>query len=162
MNHGPAGEDIRRWSARILLHPADRHVDPLFQLIAGVRDPDEQLAALLAYPRPALCRFATSASVREAAELAAGPDYAAVHVLRLYLAPFAQPYLTAGPECRLDLDDDEPVTRRRIAALLRADGHERAARAEESEAERFEDLAAALVPSFVRLYVASPADRDLV
>jgi len=162
----PATADIRRWCARILVHPAERHVDPLFRLIAAVPDPDEQLAALLAYPRPALCRFATSASVREAAGLAAGPSYAAVHVLRLYLAPFAQPYLAAPgpgrPRCRLDLDDDEPATRTRIAALLRADGDERAARAEEAQAQRYQDLAVGLVPGFVRLYVASQADRDRV
>ncbi|MGH3225573.1 MAG: glycosyltransferase family 4 protein [Streptosporangiaceae bacterium] len=162
----PPGEAVRRWSARVLVHPAGRHVDPLFQLIAGVRDPGEQLAALLGYPRPILCRFATSASVREAAELATGPAYRAVHVFRLYLAPFAEPYLAwPGPgrlDCRLDLDDDEPATRRRIARLLREDGNEQAALAEESEAERYEALDAALLPRFDRVYVASAADRDRV
>lgn len=162
----PPGEAVRRWCARVLVHPAGQHVDPLFQLIARVRDPGEQLTALLAYPRPALCRFATSASVREAAELATGPAYRAVHVFRLYLAPFAEPYLAwPGPgrlDCRLDLDDDEPATRRRIARLLREDGNERAALAEESEAEHYEALAAVLLPRFDRVYVASPADRDRV
>ncbi|MDQ2813540.1 MAG: glycosyltransferase family 4 protein [Actinomycetota bacterium] len=162
----PPGEAVRRWSARILTYPAERHVDPLFQLIEGVRDPDEQLTALLGYPRPALCRYATSAAVREAAEVAAGPDYRAVHVLRLYLAPFAEPYLAwpaAGrPGCALDLDDEETTTRTRIARLLREDGHERAARAQESEADRYEALAAAVLPRFDRVYVASAADRDRV
>lgn len=162
----PPGAAVLRWCARVLVHPPGRHVDPLFRLIAGVRDPGEQLTALLAYPRPALCRFATSASVREAAGLAAGPAYRAVHVLRLYLAPFAEPYL-AWPvprqlDCRLDLDDDEPSTRRRIARLLREDGNEPAALAEESEAERYEALAAALLPRFDRVFVASAADRDRI
>lgn len=162
----PAGDAVRRWCARVLVYPAYRHVDPLFQLIAAVRDPDEQLAALLAYPRPALCRFATSAAVREAAELAGGPQYRAVHTFRLYLAPFAQPYLAgSGPDrshCRLDLDDDEVTTRRRIAGLLRDDGDERAARAEESEADRYQALGTAMLPRFDRVYVASPVDRDRV
>ncbi len=162
----PAGDAVRRWCARVLVHPAYRHVDPLFQLIAGVRDPDEQLAALLAYPRPALCRFATSASVREAAGLASGPQYRAVHAFRLYLAPFAEPYLAGSgpdrPHCRLDLDDDEVTTRGRIARLLREDGDERAARAEEAEADRYQALGTALLPRFDVVYVASPVDRDRV
>jgi polysaccharide biosynthesis protein PslH len=165
----PPGRAVRNWCARVLVHPADRHVDPLFRLIAGVRDPQEQLKALLAYPRPSLCRFATSASVREAAALAAlgpGPGYRAVHVLRLYLAPFAEPYLAArGPDrpgCHLDLDDHEATTRRRIAGLLRGNGDELAARVQEWEAGRYEALSAALVPRFDRVYLAAPADRDLV
>src|ERR1700691_3902491 len=46
------GEAVRRWCARILVHQIERHIDPHFGLIAGVRDPQEQLSALLAYPRP--------------------------------------------------------------------------------------------------------------
>jgi glycosyltransferase involved in cell wall biosynthesis len=158
---------VREACARVLVHPADRHVDPLFRLIAGVRDPQEQLAKLLAYPRPSLGRFATSASVREAAALAAGPAYRAVHVLRLYLTPFASPYLDLGggpdrPSCHLDLDDHEVSTRRRIAGLLRENGDEPAARVQEWEADRYEALSAAMVPRFDRVYLASPADRDLV
>jgi glycosyltransferase involved in cell wall biosynthesis len=177
------GEAVRRWCARILVHQIERHIDPHFGLIAGVRDPQEQLSALLAYPRPSLGRFATSASVREAAELAAGPCYQTVHVLRLYLAPFAEPYLAAREPaagaaglgagaaglgaraagrravCRLDLDDYEPATRRRIAGLLRQNGDERAALVQEWEASRYEALAAAMLPRFDRVYVASAADR---
>lgn len=160
------GRAVRNWCARVLVHPADRHVDPHFRLIAGVRDPQEQLKALLAYPRPSICRFATSASVREAAALAAGPAYRVVHVLRLYLAPFAEPYLTAPapdrPACHLDLDDHEATTRRRIAGLLRENGDEAAARVEEWEADRYEALSAALLPKFNRVYLAAQADRNLV
>ncbi len=162
----PPGDAVCRWSARVLVHPAERHVDPLFRLIAGVRDPQEQLKALLAYPRPSLGRFATSASVREAAALAAGPRYQAVHVLRLYLAPFAGPYLASRapdrPGCRLDLDDHEATTRRGIAGLLREAGQGDAALVEEWEASRYEALSAVLLPRFDRVYVAAVADRDLV
>jgi polysaccharide biosynthesis protein PslH len=162
----PPGPAVRNWCARVLVHPADRHVDPLFRLIAGVRDPQEQLGAILAYPRPSLCRFATSASVREAAALASGPGYRAVHVLRLYLAPFAEPYLAARgadrPGCRLDLDDHEVTTRGRIAGLLRQNGEQDRARVEEWEAGRYEALGAAMLPRFDRVYVAAAADRDRV
>jgi polysaccharide biosynthesis protein PslH len=162
----PPGLVVRRWCARVLVHPPGRHVDPLFRLIAGVRDPRERLNALLAYPRPSLCRFATSAAVREVAALASGPGYRAVHVLRLYLAPFAEPYLAARapdrPGCRLDLDDHEAITHRRLAGLLRENGEEDGARVEEWEASRYEALGAALLPRFDRVYVAAAGDRDLV
>ncbi len=162
----PPGHAVRRWCSRVLVHPADRHVDPLFRLISRVRDAQEQLQALLAYPRPSLCRFATSASVREAADLACGPAYQAVHVLRLYLAPFAEPYLASqaagGPGCRLDLDDHEVTTRRRIASLLRENGDQDRARVEDWEADRYQALGAALLPRFNRVYVAAAADRDMV
>ena len=80
--------------------------------------------------------------MREPAALAAGPDYRAVHVLRLYLAPFAEPYLASRapgrPACHLDLDDHEVTTRRRIAGLLLQNGEESAARVQEWEAGRYE------------------------
>ena len=160
---------------------AGRHVDPLYQPVADAREPGEQLTALLGYPRPSLGRFATPASVREAAALAAGPDYRAVQVLGMDLAPFAEPYLAqpylaqpepaqpelagrdAGwPVCRLDLGDYEPTTRRRIAGLLRRNGDERAALVQEWEASRYEALAAAMLPRFDRVYLAAGADRDQV
>ena len=33
------GRAVREWCARVLVHPADRHVDPLFRLIAGSATP---------------------------------------------------------------------------------------------------------------------------
>src|ERR1700693_6301804 len=35
------GRAVRDWCARVLVHPADRHVDALFRLNAGGRDPQE-------------------------------------------------------------------------------------------------------------------------
>ena len=53
------------------------------------RPPTGQVAALRAYPRPALARFATAATVEDARqEGLAGRRFNVVVVLRLYLAPF--------------------------------------------------------------------------
>jgi len=58
-----------RWAARfcmrLAVHDVANRVDPLFRLIAGIRDPRERAAAYARYPRPLLCRFATSGAVRE-------------------------------------------------------------------------------------------------
>jgi glycosyltransferase involved in cell wall biosynthesis len=158
----PVPEFLRRLCSRVLLHPAGQHADPAFRLIEGIAGPAARLAARLAYPGPALARYATAASVQAAAELAAGPDYRAVHVLRLYLAPFAAPYLGAAhrpPHCRLDTDDDEVAARRCTARLLRQGGDEPTALVEEAEARHYEVLAAQWLPHFHQVYAACEAER---
>jgi glycosyltransferase involved in cell wall biosynthesis len=158
----PVPEFLRRLCSRVLLHPAGQHADPAFRQIEAIADPAARLAARLAYPGPALARYATTASVQAAAELAAGPDYRAVHVLRLYLAPFAAPYLALRqrpPHIALDTDDDEVTARRRTARRLRQDGDEPAALIEEAEARHYEALAAVWLPHFHQLYAACQTQR---
>src|SRR5437870_177062 len=58
-----------RWCARLAVHPVADRVDPLFRLIARIRDSRERAAAYARYPRPLLCRFATSGAVGESARL---------------------------------------------------------------------------------------------
>src|SRR5262245_61957727 len=119
-----------RWASRrcvrFAVHDVAGRVDPLFGLISRIRAASERTAAYTRYPRPLLCRFATSRAVRESAELFRDVSFREVHVFRLYMAPFAAPYLdrgtAEGPTCRLDLDDHEPRTRRGLAALYQAAG----------------------------------------
>lgn len=158
----PVPEFLRRLCSRVLLHPAGQHADPSFRQIENIADPAARLAARLAYPGPALARYATAASVRAAADLAAGPDYRAVHVLRLCLAPFAAPYLGVrdrAPHIALDLDDDEAPARRRTARLLRRGGDEPAALIEEAEARHYQALGAMWLPHFHQLFAACPDQR---
>ena len=158
----PVPEFLRRLCSRVLLHPAGQHADPVFRQIDSIADPAARLAARLAYPGPALARYTTAASVHAAAELAAGPDYRAVHVLGLYLAPFAAPYLGAPhrpPHCRLDTNDDEVVSRRRTAQVLRHGGDEPAAEIEEAEARHYETMAATWLPHFHQVYAACETER---
>ena len=154
---------ISSWCARIAIHPVARRVDPLFRLIARIKDPRERLAAHASYPRPSLCRFATTGSVHDAAQLFEGIVFREVHVFRLYMAPFAEPYLRASPAvrpaCRLDLDDHESRTRRRLADLYDAAGETMAASLERLEAAKYSAMERQYLPLFDRVYVASSEDR---
>jgi glycosyltransferase involved in cell wall biosynthesis len=152
-----------RWCARMAVQPVADRVDPLFRLIARIRDPRERAAAYGRYPRPLLCRFATTGAIRESAELFRDVAFREVHVFRAYMAPFAGPYLEAGggqaPVCRLDLDDHESRTRRGLAALHRAAGDPTAASFERAEADRYARLERHELRRFPRVYVCSEDDR---
>jgi len=110
-----------------------------------------------------MCRFATTRAVRESAQLFEGVAFREVHVFRLYMAPFAEPYLEGGaevgPTCRLDLDDDESRTRRSLAALHDAAGDEASAAIERSEADKYALLERQYLGRFDRVYVCSEEDR---
>jgi glycosyltransferase involved in cell wall biosynthesis len=152
---------VSTWCARIEIHRAS--VDTHAALIARVTDASERLSAQLAYPKPALCRFATTRAIREASERFADVEFDSVHVFRLYMAPFAEPYLSAAPErrarCELDLDDDESATRLSLARLYETAGDAGAAALERAEARKYAELAARYVPRFDRVYVCSDRDR---
>jgi len=90
-----------------------------------------------------------------------------VHVFRLTMLPFAEPYLNRSwnrfwrrPARHLDLDDIESVTRNRIAELYRSNGEIAAADYEEAEARRMEAVEDAALKKFDRVYVCSEIDRQ--
>jgi glycosyltransferase involved in cell wall biosynthesis len=155
---------VARHAARVVVVPTEGRVDPLFALISRVKDPLERTKALLAYPRPAMCRFATGDTIAEAARRLAGIGFDLVHVHRLYMAPFAVPFLGSGraaarPVCVLDLDDDEPRTRRGLSALHASRGQTEAAALEAGEAEKYTRLERDFLPRFDRILVCAEADR---
>jgi len=165
---GPAEPDavpnfVSRFAARVVVVPTVGRVDTHYGLISRVKDPAERIKALLAYPRPLLCRFATTGAMREAADRL--PEaFDVVHVLRLYMAPFAAPFLSRGadrarPRAVLDLDDDEPRTRRRLSALHARWDQADAAAIEGGEARKYESLERDWAPRFDRVLVCSDADR---
>jgi glycosyltransferase involved in cell wall biosynthesis len=138
--------------------------DPLYRMVAGIGEPRLRLAALAGYPRPRPCRFATAEAVAELRTRYAGRALDAVHVFRLYLAPFASPFLDAEagarrPVCRLDLDDLESRTAQRLAELHAANGDEARAYLERAEAAKYERLEDAWLPRFDAVYTAGGADR---
>jgi glycosyltransferase involved in cell wall biosynthesis len=125
--------------------------------LAGL-DPARTAALAMASPRPLACRFATPAFRARIAARYAGRRFALVHVMRLYMAPYAAD-LIDGPAV-LDLDDDEPRTRERVAALLALRGEAGAARLEAREAERYAALEPVWQGRFCRILVGSEADRE--
>ena len=158
-----ASEMISRWSASTAVLGLKDHEHPLFRLIGRAKDPRERLAGYRAYPRPALCRFATPGAVGEVMRAFPAVTFSAVHVFRLYLAPFVEPYLRAGrrmhPICTLDLDDHESRRARRVAALYEAAGDELRAAIERSEADKYAVMEREMLPRFDQIYVCSEADR---
>jgi glycosyltransferase involved in cell wall biosynthesis len=168
---GPSDPDavpdfVSRRAARVVVLPTAGRVDTHYGLIARVKDSTERARAMLAYPRPLLCRFATTSAIREAAERM--PDaFDVVHVLRLYMAPFAGPFLSRGDDrahaqAVLDLDDDEPRTRRRLSTLHAWWNQADAAAIEAGEAEKYESFEREWARRFDRVLVCSSADRAAV
>lgn len=135
-------------------------IDPHAALIARLRDPAARRDAWLQYPRPYLTRFGTSAGAAAVAAWCGSERYAALHVQRLYLAPFLEALRRAlpGVPTVLDLDDDEALTRQRIADLHRANGDEQLTLFEDTEARKFADLARRELPRFSRVLVCSEQD----
>src|SRR5271166_1312899 len=112
-----------RLARRIAVLDLRAHLDPHAALIARVLDDAQRADAELAYPKPWLTRFCTSASAAAVADWCAAVPLAAVQVMRLYLAPLAEPFLRLGggqqsgrwPFRVLDLDDDDTRTHERLA-----------------------------------------------
>jgi glycosyltransferase involved in cell wall biosynthesis len=159
-------EFVTRRSVRTVVVPVEGRLDPDYDRILRLGDPRRRIAALRAYPAPALCRFVTPEAVRAAAT-AVGTGFDALHVMRLYLAPFAAPHLDAlaAPGrswASLDLDDDEPTTHRRLAALRALHAHGAAAALEAAEATKYEVLERRWLRRFGQVFVCSEVDRAAV
>jgi glycosyltransferase involved in cell wall biosynthesis len=155
---------VTRHAARIEILDLNGRVDSHLALIARIRDPGAREEALRAYPKPLLAGRATPDAVGSAAARLAGTRFDLVHVMRLYLAPFAAPWLETSeggrpPRSVIDLDDDEVQTRRALAALHETNGDAIAAAREAREAERYAAFERAHLPRFDRVLVAAPGDR---
>lgn len=155
---GEIPDFVRQRTDRVVVLPLEGTLDPLYALSAGVSDPAVRLAALRAYPRPALCRFATTPALARtvAAVDAAGPGpFATVVVLRSYLAPYAAPFLAAGSFRVLDLDDDERLTQSRLSGLFERRGRTDAALLAAAEARKYAAHERAWLPRFDLALAAS-------
>jgi polysaccharide biosynthesis protein PslH len=157
----------RRARCTIVMPLADK-LDPLWDLSSRVLDSAARTRALVAYPRPALCRFATSPCLRAVTDAIAGEQFDWLHVMRMYLAPYVWPLLTASarpiPVTSLDLDDEEPSTHRRLAELHHQAGRLDEEQIELAEARKYEALARDVLPRFHKVIGAAsvPGQRIAV
>jgi glycosyltransferase involved in cell wall biosynthesis len=130
----------RRWGTLSL----DGALDPLYTLSSRLGDPE----ALRAYPRPGLCRWATTPALEKAVAAAGGARFDTVVVLRSYLAPYAAPFLAGSARRLLDLDDDERLTQERLSDLYTRTGRPAEARLAAAEAEKYVAHERAWLPRF--------------
>lgn len=140
----------------VVVPSLDGKLDSLWELCSRVVDPAARGAALAAYPRPAMCRYATTRYINDVQTLLAGARFEVVHVMRSYLAPYAAPlvsgkFTSSSPFTSLDLDDDEAATHRGLAALIERLGPAHEARIEAAEASKYERLESEWLPRFRRL-----------
>ncbi len=108
-------------------------------------------------------RFASRRTLYQANLAFQGVDFDYVHVFRLYMTPFAMPYLAAQGRLiagYLDMDDIESITRRRLADLYRKSGLHAQARRELRAAEIYARLERELLPMFQAVYVCSEHDKN--
>ena len=151
---------IARWCAGFHSLPINAPLAPAPRGLPGCRSAGESPL------RPVLARFATPTVVRAARRVFGSQTFDEVHVFRLYMAPFADPYLSVGagrrPICALDVDDYESRTRERLAALHAAAGDGRSAMHEIAEATRYRAMERHYLPLFERVYVCSGKDRTAV
>jgi glycosyltransferase involved in cell wall biosynthesis len=155
---GETPDFVRQRTARVALLSLEGTLDPLYALSAGVGDPAARLAALRAYPRPSLCRWATTPTLARAADavgaVSAHP-FDTVVVLRSYLAPYAAPFLAEGSFRVLDLDDDERLTQSRLSELYERRGRPEEALLAAAEAGKYAAHERVWLPRFDLALAAS-------
>ncbi len=135
----------------------DRALDPHYAIIANITDPAQRDAALAAYPRPYLSRYATGRGVAYVETLFGKTDYAAVHVFRVYMAPYAGPLLNrpVSPLVVLDLDELDSASHRRLAQLERGNDRPDEAAVLDCEAVKFGVFEGEWLPRFDRVVCSS-------
>ena len=133
----------------------------LGDVITRLADATQRARTSAVYPLPALMRDLAPSVVSEATAVFGGQRYAAVHVMRLYLTPFAEPWL-GRTICVLDLDDDEVVTRSGLSALHAERGRYADARIEADEAAAYRRVEALVLQGFDAITVCSQIDAEAV
>jgi len=148
-------------TSRIVTLSLEGKLDPLWTLIGRIADPDARAAAYASYPHPAMCRHATASASVEIVAALGGERFDAVHVMRSYMAPYAEHLFSdaAGLArfASLDLDDDEASTQTRMAAAAERVGARGDARAYAAEATRYERFERIWLPRFALLIACTDA-----
>ena len=152
-----------RHAARVLVLPVDGSGDTQFGLIARVRDAGARARRCSSIPARC-CRGSRrrARSPRRRGSSPASPSTWSTCIAstshrsrRRFVAARAD----GRPVTVLDLDDDEPRTRRSLSALHALRGRAEAAAMEAAEADKYASFEREWLPRFDRLLVCSEADR---
>lgn len=144
---GTPGKHVSRFVAmrtrRVVVVSLEGKLDSLWDICSRIVRSTARAAALAEYPRPALCRYATAPCLNEVRAAFPNERFDVVHVMRSYLAPYAAPFILGASGATeitpsLDLDDDEALTHRGLAALADRTGRSDEARIESAEASKYE------------------------
>jgi glycosyltransferase involved in cell wall biosynthesis len=150
-----------RLAVQVTVVPCDRP-DTHFALLSRLEDPTARLEAFVRYGRPKLSAGVSTTVLRDLRAVAAGRNYACIHVGRTYLAAAAQPWVGSGAALSLDMDEDDCETSKTIARLHARCGGWEAAVWARAEAAAYARLIAEATPWFDRLWISSPLDRHSV
>jgi hypothetical protein len=114
---------VRERTASVVVDPLTTEPDPLHAALAS-GDPARAAAFLLAWPEPLFCRFATTRRLKRLSSLIVGVRPRIVYVMRLYMAPYAAPFLACRPQPApiLDFDDDDVATHAELSQLHARNG----------------------------------------
>ncbi len=149
---------VERLGVRAAVIACDRP-DTHFALISRLEDPKARLEAFVRYGRPRLSAGLSAPVLQKLRVMAAGRNYALVHVGRAYVAAAAQSWIGSGTALSLDLDEDDCETLNSIARLNSRHGCLEAAAWARAEAAAYSRLIAEVTPWFDRLWISSPLDR---
>lgn len=155
--------DSLAWCKRVEYCPVDQVQNTAYRGLSWRGDPERLLAAELASPLVFLENAATPEAIDMAAQDYGEVQFDTVHISRLSMAAFAEPYLRLPERIRprmvLDLDDIESKTHLRLAELHRTSGSSIYAQIHSIEAEKHLRLEREWLPRFDEVWVCSEADR---
>jgi glycosyltransferase involved in cell wall biosynthesis len=161
--HLGRNDDCLAWCHRVEYCPVNHLQRADYRNISWIGDPAPILAAELASPLVYMENFVTPEAIALAAQPYRDVVFDAVHISRLAMSGFAEPYLSLPanlrPRLSLDLDDMESKTHRRLSALYHAAGFSERAQIHSLESAKFVRLERERLPSFDQLWVCSEIDR---
>lgn len=104
----------------------------------------------------------THSRIKSASQVYSGVQFDLIHIFRLYMVPYAFPYLqnVFSGISQLDMDDIESLTRKRFSELYRINGNHLKALLMLREYEKYRDIEKSVVPLFDRVFVCSEKDKE--
>ncbi len=113
------------------------------------------------FPIPSEWRYVTERQVNRVFKHFSNTTFDVIHICRLFLLPFAVPFLTGNFSgvCQLDIDDFESLTKHRISELNRLNGNIKMAQTVAQDAKMYEAVEKEMLPRFQRLFVCSELDK---